>query len=133
MNTNDTKRKVFRSLSAFAFALTVFAANSQAGGVSAETIDLTGGIAGTSISDTNQGDDSSEVQEDGGSDEQANGDNADDIATTYDEEQAADENAYSEDEAQTDEAVSEETEEAAEEETDEAVSDSFQPDMPKDM
>ena len=106
MNTNDKKRKVFQSLSAFAFALTVFAANSQGGGVSAETIDLTGGMAGTSISDTNQGDGSGEVQEDGGSDEQANGDNADDIATTYNEEQADDEkdgsDVYAENNADTD-------------------------------
>ena len=109
MNTNDKKRKVFQSLSAFAFALTVFAANSQGGGVSAETIDLTGGMAGTSISDTNQGDESSEVREDGGSDEQANGDNADDIATTYDEEQADDEkdgsDVYAENNADTDSSI----------------------------
>ena len=87
MNNNDKKRKVLQSLSAFAFALTVFAANSQGGGVSAETIDLTGGMAKSSVSDSQQEDGGSE--ETGEAEDQANGDNADDIATTYAEESEA--------------------------------------------
>ena len=81
MNNNDKKRKVLQSLSAFAFALTVFAANSQGGGVSAETIDLAGGMAKSSVSDSQQEDGSSE--EAGNSDENVNGGDADSIATTY--------------------------------------------------
>ncbi|MGN1090427.1 MAG: collagen-binding domain-containing protein, partial [Huintestinicola sp.] len=70
--TPDKKRKVMQSLSAFAFALTVFAANAQGGGVSAEEV-MDAAAAGMGVAasaehktDADDGDEQSEESRDGG-------------------------------------------------------------------
>ena len=89
MNGNtDKKRKIMQSLSAFAFALTVFAANAQ-GSASAETLDsaANGLIVKTAAIESadNEGGEGSVMGKT--TDSEANGDDADDISTNYDEEE----------------------------------------------
>ena len=89
MNGNtDKKRKIMQSLSAFAFALTVFAANAQ-GSASAETLDsAANGLivkAAAIESADNEGGEGSVMGKT--TDSEANGDDADDISTNYDEEE----------------------------------------------
>ena len=92
MNGNtDKKRKIMQSLSAFAFALTVFAANAQ-GSASAETLDsaANGLIVKTAAIESadNEGGEGSVMGKT--TDSEANGDDADDISTNYDEEENGD-------------------------------------------
>ena len=92
MNGNtDKKRKIMQSLSAFAFALTVFAANAQ-GSASAETLDsaANGLIVKTAAVESadNEGGEGSVMGKT--TDSEANGDDADDISTNYDEEENGD-------------------------------------------
>ena len=89
MNGNtDKKRKIMQSLSAFAFALTVFAANAQ-GSASAESLDsaANGLIVKTAAVESadNEGGEGSVMGKT--TDSEANGDDADDISTNYDEEE----------------------------------------------